>query len=234
MCHKRVSLDATPSICMPPLQNYLLPSLLTSNLFSFNFVITLYLYRIILYVTSYFWSFTQFFTLLLNDHPLTYVNFLQSFIQFCPLSEGILCHAEQVLTDSRWTGNGCQTDNPKTWCLLPSTAGRSIKTANINTCLVITDDTIRNGLVQHTTIPVLKALRFGNLLLRRMTVEYVVVTFTWRASPDVGCLKSASGATPQKLQITITIMRTTKPNCALTQNPYQITYYNKTENARDI
>lgn len=51
--------------------------------------------------------------------------------------------------------------------------------------LVVVQDSFSEGLVQHLPIPVLKPLRFGDLLLVGMTVEDVVIPFTWWTRPNV-------------------------------------------------
>jgi len=44
---------------------------------------------------------------------------------------------------------------------------------------------LRHGFVEHPLVPLLEAFGFGDLLIRRVTVEDVVVPFTGRAGPDV-------------------------------------------------
>lgn len=46
-------------------------------------------------------------------------------------------------------------------------------------------DPFRKSLVQHFFVPLLKPLGFGNLLVRRVTVKDVVISFTGRACPNV-------------------------------------------------
>lgn len=46
-------------------------------------------------------------------------------------------------------------------------------------------DPFSKSLVQHFFVPLLKPLGFGNLLVRRVTVKDVVVSFTGRACPNV-------------------------------------------------
>lgn len=41
------------------------------------------------------------------------------------------------------------------------------------------------GLVQHLLVPLLEAFGLGDLLIRRVTVENVVIPFTRWAGPDV-------------------------------------------------
>lgn len=55
-----------------------------------------------------------------------------------------------------------------------------------HTHLVVNDDTFNDGFVQHLLVPVLKALGFGNLHVRGVAVEYVVVPLAGGAGPDVG------------------------------------------------
>lgn len=47
------------------------------------------------------------------------------------------------------------------------------------------DDALWHRLVQHLFVPLLQSLGFGYLLIRRMAVEDVVISFTGRAGPDV-------------------------------------------------
>lgn len=53
------------------------------------------------------------------------------------------------------------------------------------THLVIMDDALRHRLVQHLFVPLLQSLGFRYLLVRRMAVEDVVISFTGWARPDV-------------------------------------------------
>lgn len=46
-------------------------------------------------------------------------------------------------------------------------------------------DPFSESLVQHFFVPLLKPLGFGNLLVRRVTVKDVVISFTGRACPNV-------------------------------------------------
>lgn len=52
--------------------------------------------------------------------------------------------------------------------------------------LVVMQDPLSKSLVQHLPVPLLQSFRLGDLLVRRMAVEDVVVTFTGRTCPDVG------------------------------------------------
>ena len=51
--------------------------------------------------------------------------------------------------------------------------------------LVVVEDPLSEGLVQHLPVPIPKPLGLGDLLVRRMAVEDVVVSFAGRAGPDV-------------------------------------------------
>lgn len=51
--------------------------------------------------------------------------------------------------------------------------------------LVVVHYPLRYGLVQHLLVPLLQALRLWDLLIRRVTVEDVVVSFAGWAGPDV-------------------------------------------------
>lgn len=53
--------------------------------------------------------------------------------------------------------------------------------------LVVMDNALGEGLVQHLLIPLLQALRLGNFLIRGVAVEDVVISFTWGTGPDVPC-----------------------------------------------
>lgn len=46
-------------------------------------------------------------------------------------------------------------------------------------------DPLSESFVQHLSVPLLEPLRFGNLLVRRVAVENVVISFTGWARPDV-------------------------------------------------
>ena len=52
-------------------------------------------------------------------------------------------------------------------------------------CLVVDDDALDDGFVEHLAVPVLQPLRLWDFHLRRMTVEDVVVTLARRTCPDV-------------------------------------------------
>lgn len=51
--------------------------------------------------------------------------------------------------------------------------------------LVVVQNPLCKGLVQHFPVPLLQSLRLWDLLVRRMAVEDVVVSFTGRTCPDV-------------------------------------------------
>ena len=53
--------------------------------------------------------------------------------------------------------------------------------------LVVMDDALGEGLVQHLLIPLLQALRLGDFLIRGVAVEDVVISFTRGTGPDVPC-----------------------------------------------
>lgn len=48
-------------------------------------------------------------------------------------------------------------------------------------------DPLSESLVQHLPVPLLKPFGLGDLLIRRVAVENVVISFTGRAGPDVTC-----------------------------------------------
>lgn len=56
--------------------------------------------------------------------------------------------------------------------------------------LIVMHNALRYGFIQHLFIPLLQPLRLGYLLVCRVTVKDVVISFTRRASPDVSCGKS--------------------------------------------
>ncbi len=51
--------------------------------------------------------------------------------------------------------------------------------------LVVMQNSLCKGLIQHLPVPLLQPLRLWDLLVRRMAVEDVVVSFTGRTRPDV-------------------------------------------------
>ena len=51
--------------------------------------------------------------------------------------------------------------------------------------LVVVEDPLGEGLVQHLPVPLLQPLGLGDLLICRVAVEDVVVPFAGRAGPDV-------------------------------------------------
>lgn len=53
--------------------------------------------------------------------------------------------------------------------------------------LVVMDDSLRHGLVKHLFVPFLQSLRLGYLLVRRMTMEDIVVSLTWGTCPNMPC-----------------------------------------------
>lgn len=61
------------------------------------------------------------------------------------------------------------------------------------------DDAFWHRLVQHLFVPLLQSLGFGYLLVRRMAVEDVVISFTGRARPDVS--SSIPGVVRQNLEM---------------------------------
>lgn len=58
---------------------------------------------------------------------------------------------------------------------------------NLEHYLVIVNNSLSNSLVQHLLVPLLQTFGFGDLLIRWMTVEDVVVSFAGRTRPDVSC-----------------------------------------------
>lgn len=50
---------------------------------------------------------------------------------------------------------------------------------------VVVQNPLCKGLVQHFPVPLLQSLWLWDLLVGRMAVEDVVVSFTWRTRPDV-------------------------------------------------
>lgn len=55
--------------------------------------------------------------------------------------------------------------------------------------LIVMHDALCYGFIQHLFIPLLQPLGLGYLLVCRVTVEDVIISFTRRASPDVSCGK---------------------------------------------
>ncbi len=55
---------------------------------------------------------------------------------------------------------------------------------------VLKDHTIRLSLVEHLLVPVNQPLRFGHLLLFRVTVEDIVISLTRWACPNMGSQKT--------------------------------------------
>lgn len=51
--------------------------------------------------------------------------------------------------------------------------------------LVVMQNPLSKGLIQHLPVPLLQPLGLGDLLVRRMAVEDVVISFTGRTCPDV-------------------------------------------------
>lgn len=64
--------------------------------------------------------------------------------------------------------------------------------------LVVMQDPLCKGLVQHFPVPLLQPLRLGDLLVGRMAVEDIVVPFTGRTRPDVALGISADTHIYQK------------------------------------
>lgn len=60
-----------------------------------------------------------------------------------------------------------------------------LNSGTLYTYLVVINDSFCKGLIQHFAVPFLKSLGLGNLLIWRMTVEDVVVPFTWWAGPNM-------------------------------------------------
>lgn len=58
------------------------------------------------------------------------------------------------------------------------------------------------GLVQHLSVPFLEALGFGDLLIGRVTVEDVVITFARRTRPNVSSHIAAEGNQKAGLSMT--------------------------------
>lgn len=59
--------------------------------------------------------------------------------------------------------------------------------------LVIMDNTLSNSLVQHLLVPLLQAFWLGDLLVRRVTVEDIIIPFTGWTGPDMSCCKPETG-----------------------------------------
>jgi len=55
--------------------------------------------------------------------------------------------------------------------------------------LVVMHDALCYRFIQHLFIPLLQPLGLGYLLVCRVTMEDVIISFTRRASPDVSCGK---------------------------------------------
>lgn len=59
---------------------------------------------------------------------------------------------------------------------------------------VVPDHIVRLSLVEHLLVPVDQPLWFGYLLLHRVAVEDVIITFTRWAGPNVSCQKTMGKA----------------------------------------
>lgn len=59
--------------------------------------------------------------------------------------------------------------------------------------LVIMDNTLSNSLVQHLLVPLLQAFWLGDLLVRRVTVEDIIISFTGWTGPDMTCCIPETG-----------------------------------------
>lgn len=59
------------------------------------------------------------------------------------------------------------------------------KSANALAYLIVMNDSFCKCFVQHFAVPLLESFRLGNLLIRRVTVEDVVIAFTRWAGPDM-------------------------------------------------
>lgn len=55
------------------------------------------------------------------------------------------------------------------------------------------DDALRDSLVQHLLVPLLQALWLGDLLVRWVTMEDVIIPFTGWAGPDMTRCKPETG-----------------------------------------
>lgn len=51
--------------------------------------------------------------------------------------------------------------------------------------LVIVDNSLGDGFVQHLFVPLLQAFGLGDLLVQRVTVKDVIVPFARRTRPDM-------------------------------------------------
>lgn len=59
------------------------------------------------------------------------------------------------------------------------------------------DDPLRDGLVQHFLVPLLQAFGFGDLLVWRVTVKDIIISFTGRTGPDVSRCKPGTQTVSQ-------------------------------------
>ena len=53
--------------------------------------------------------------------------------------------------------------------------------------LVVMDNSLRHGLVKHLFVPLLQSLGLGYLLVRRMAMEDIVISFTGGTCPNMPC-----------------------------------------------
>lgn len=53
--------------------------------------------------------------------------------------------------------------------------------------LVVVDNSLGHGLVEHLFVPLLQSLRLGYLLVGGMAMEYIVVSLTWGTCPNMPC-----------------------------------------------
>ena len=58
---------------------------------------------------------------------------------------------------------------------------------DVQTYIEVLNNGVLFGSLQHAAIPLLQSLGLRDLLFGRMTVEDVVISFTWRARPNMSC-----------------------------------------------
>lgn len=68
----------------------------------------------------------------------------------------------------------------------PSSKFKKKKTKR-NGYLVVMNNSLCDSLVQHLLVPFLQPFRFGDFLIRWVTVEDIVISFTWWTRPDMSC-----------------------------------------------
>ena len=111
------------------------------------------------------------------------INFPQRFFFF--KKQKIISKKQKALQKSRILPKSGRLTSLN-FAILASTVFRELcPVAAMSTHLVVDDNSLNDGLVQHFLVPVLQSLGLGDLLFWRVTVENVVIPLWRRARPDV-------------------------------------------------